>query len=100
MRSPLALVALLLTVSTPSISQTIVPELDQGGRPGEVARMVYAKAVRQFDEADQNKDGRLTPEEVAIVAPFKAQSFGQFDKNGDGLLDWQEFVGHDRWERQ
>ncbi len=92
-------IPLCLALALPALvsAQTIVPELDQAGRPGEIARMVYEKASRQFASADQNADGRLSAEEVAAVSPFKAESFARFDKNSDGFLDWQEFVGHDRW---
>jgi len=99
MRPTLTTLLLACLLPMPAMAQTIVPELDQSGRPGEIARIVHAKAVKQFDEADKDKDGRLTREEVATVSPYKGQAFAQFDKNQDGFLDWQEFVGHDRWAK-
>ena len=91
--------AMILALAFPALAgaQTIVPELDQTGRPGEIARMVFEKSSRQFASADANGDGRLSAEEVATVSPFKANSFARFDKDADGFLSWQEFVGHDRW---
>lgn len=91
----------LLWLAQPPLAgaDTIVPKLDQGGRPGEVARMVYEKAVKQFDDADADRDGKLTREEVARVSPFKAEAFEQFDVDHDGFLTWEEFVGHDRWKK-
>lgn len=80
-------------------AQTIVPKLDQEGRRGDIARMVHERAVKQFDEADADKNGLLTREEVSVVAPYKGEAFEQYDKNGDGLLDWPEFIGHDRWKK-
>jgi len=99
MRHPLTTLLLACLLPAPAFAQTIVPKLDQDGRRGEIARIVHAKAVKQFDEADKDKDGRLTREEVTTVSPFKGQAFAQFDKNEDGFLDWEEFVGHDRWAK-
>jgi len=92
--------AVLLAAALPfaAAAQTIVPQLDQSGRPGEIARLVYEKASKQFTQADADHTGKLTVDEVRTVSQFKAQSFAQFDKDGDGLLDWNEFVGHDRWQ--
>ncbi|MCB1929396.1 MAG: hypothetical protein KDH17_15360 [Rhodocyclaceae bacterium] len=99
MRSTLLAICLTPLVPAAALAQTAVPDLDQQGRRGDIARKVQEKAARQFDQADLDKDGRLTEQEVAAVSPFKARAFAQFDKNGDGVLDWPEFVGHERWAK-
>ena len=91
--------AIGLCISGGSLAQTAVPDLDQQGRRGDIARMIHEKASTQFSAADADKDERLTREEVTKVSPHKGEAFAQYDKNGDGFLSWQEFVGHDRWSR-
>ena len=80
-------------------AQSIVPDLEQQGRSGDIARAVYERAVKQFDQADSNSDGKLARKELATVSAFKANKFEQYDKDQDGFLNWQEFVGHDRWKK-
>ena len=80
-------------------AQSIVPDLEQQGRSGDIARVVYERAVKQFDQADSNNDGKLARKELATVSAFKASKFEQYDKDQDGFLNWQEFVGHDRWKK-
>lgn len=82
-----------------ALAQTIVPKLDQEGRKGDVARLVKQKAVDQFNAIDKNKDGRLSPDEVAQNAPYLAEKFPERDINRDGYLSWEEYVGHNRWDR-
>jgi hypothetical protein len=93
------LVALFLFV-LPSLglAQTIVPKLDQQGRKGEVAREAKEKAEARFKAADANGDDKLSPEEVASHQ-YLAENFGTLDKNKDGFLSWEEYVGHNRWPR-
>ncbi len=90
--------ALLLTVGN-AAAQTIVPKLDEEGRRGEMARKIKEKSAAQFDQADANKDGKLTKEEVATVSAFKAENFEKHDLDKDGFLSWEEFVGHKRWPK-
>ncbi len=82
-----------------ALAQTMVPKLDQEGRKGDVARLVKQKAVEQFNTLDKNKDGRLSADEVAQDAPFLAEKFPERDINRDGYLSWEEYVGHNRWDR-
>lgn len=77
-------------------AQTVVPTLDQDGRKGEMARLAYQQAVSKFDAADANKDGRLVREEVS---PYMAENFARYDKDGDGSISWDEYVGHKRWKK-
>ncbi|MCB1914790.1 MAG: EF-hand domain-containing protein [Rhodocyclaceae bacterium] len=99
MKSTILPLLLFVALAPAATAQSVVPDLDQQGRSGDIARRVQEKAARQFDQADSDKDGHLTAEEVASVSPFKARAFDQFDKNGDGRLDWPEFVGHERWRK-
>ncbi len=90
----------LLVIAGAAGAQSVVPNLDQAGRKGDMARLAYKQAVEEFDKADANKDGKLSKEEVATVAPFKADNFARYDKNGDGFLSWEEFVGHNKWKKE
>lgn len=80
-------------------SRSIVPDLDDSGRRGEIARIAEKRAEERFDRADANGDGRLTEQELSVTAPYMAENFKTYDKNEDGFLNWEEFVGHDRWKR-
>lgn len=80
-------------------AQTIVPKLDQDGRKGDMARMAHKQAQEKFDGADANKDGKLSPEETAKNLPYVAENFGKYDKDKDGALSWEEYVGHNRWKK-
>lgn len=80
-------------------AQTIVPKLDEQGRKGDVARKAKEKAAAQFDAADENKDGKLSKEEVAKHFRYMSENFDKHDTNKDGFLSWEEFVGHNRWPK-
>lgn len=92
-----------LTVGTLLVSaayaQTMVPKLDQEGRRGDVARLAKQRAQERFAAADKNGDGKLSRDEVAQESPYLADKFDERDLNHDGVLSWEEFVGHNRWER-
>jgi len=90
---------ILLTIVSAARSQSIVPKLDQEGRKGEMARLAKEKAARRFDAMDTDKDGRLSREEVAATSPYLGENFEKLDKNHDSFLSWEEFVGHNRWEK-
>lgn len=80
-------------------AQTVVPKLDQEGRKGDMARMAHKQAQDKFNGADTDKDGKLSPEETAKALPFVAENFGRYDKDKDGFLGWEEYVGHNRWKK-
>lgn len=95
------LLALLLgsAAFTSANAQTMVPKLDQEGRKGDVARLARQKAVERFNAADTDKDGRLSQQEAAKDSPYLAEKFSERDTNHDGYLSWEEYVGHNRWEK-
>lgn len=82
-----------------SWAQTMVPKLDQEGRKGDVARMAKQKAQDRFSAMDKDKDGRLSPSEVEQDSPYLAEKFKERDLNRDQFLSWEEYVGHNRWDR-
>ena len=98
----LTICVLALLLSTPGLAQrqqSIIPELDEASRKGDMARAAQQKANARFDEADENKDGVLSREETAGHLPYLHEHFEAYDKNHDGQLSWHEVIGHDRWER-
>lgn len=95
----IALAFLCCSVLTSASAQTMVPKLDQEGRKGDVARLARQKALDRFNAADKDKDGRLSQSEVALDSPYLADKFAERDLDRDGFLSWQEYVGHNRWEK-
>lgn len=89
----------LLLASLGAQAQTMVPKLDLEGRRGDVARQAKEKALERFEAADTDKDGKLSRQEVEKNSPYLLEKFNERDKDHDGFLNWEEFVGHDRWPR-
>ncbi|HYD94703.1 MAG TPA: hypothetical protein VEC01_05205 [Noviherbaspirillum sp.] len=90
----------LLAAATCAQAQTVVPKLDQQGRKGDMARLAAKQAQERFDGADADKDGRVAPEEAAKALPYVAEHFGRYDKDKDGFINWEEYVGHNRWKKE
>ena len=99
MRSNVVSILVLALAASAALAQSIVPALDQQGRKADVARMMKEKSAAQFDAADQDKDGKLSKEEVAKHSRYMAENFDKLDADKDGLLSWEEFVGHSRWPK-
>jgi len=94
----LAILGLLL--AAPALqARTMVPDLDVEGRRGDIARLAKQRAQEKFAAADADHDGKLSKDEVAAKFPYLADTFEQHDKDGDGFLSWEEFIGHDRWPK-
>ena len=99
MLKKILLVSGLLLTFASAQAQTMVPPLDQDGRKGDVARAAKQRAMEKFDALDEDKDGKLSREEVEKGAPYLAEKFAERDKDNDGFLSWEEYVGHNRWPR-
>ena len=55
-------------------------------------RMKDNKNPTSFKDVDNNKDGKITPIELCVLLPdLTLQKFKEYDKNGDGCLNEQEF---------
>lgn len=96
----LSLLFVLLAAANFAHAQTVVPKLDQDGRKGDMARLAHKQAQDKFNTADANKDERISKEEAAASLPYVAEHFDRYDKDKDGLLTWEEFVGHNRWKKE
>jgi len=75
------------------------PKLDLEGRRGDIARLAKQRALEKFTAADADKDGKLSRPEVDSNFPYLGETFKEHDKDGDGFLSWEEYVGHDRWPK-
>lgn len=96
----LHLATLALLLAAPALqARTMVPDLDVEGRRGDIARLAKQRAQEKFSTADTDHDGKLSKQEVAARFPYLADTFEQHDKDGDGFLSWEEFIGHDRWPK-
>jgi len=99
MRTPTLVTLCLLAFLSNAFARSIIPDLDDSGRKGEMARAEKKKAEARFDAMDANKDGKLSLEEVTGKSQYLTDSFPRLDANKDGNLSWEEFLGHDRWPR-
>jgi len=94
-----SLLFVLLAIAGLARAQSVVPKLDQDGRKGDMARLAHKQAQDKFNGADANKDERVSKEEASATLPYVAEHFDRYDKDKDGLLTWEEFVGHNRWKK-
>ena len=94
-----AFLACSLFMHSAFAQKTMVPKLDQDGRKGDVARLAKQKAEERFAALDKDGDGNLSRQEVEHGSPYLAEKFSERDTNSDGYLNWEEFVGHKRWEK-
>lgn len=96
---PVLMLAALCVAPGALRAQTMVPKLDAPGHKGDLARAEKKRAEERFDGFDQNKDGKLSREEVTGRSSYLTENFDKLDLNKDGLLSWEEFLGHDRWPK-
>lgn len=95
------LTGLLAAMPAQAQSQkSMVPELDDASRKGEMARLAQKKSNEKFEAADEDKNGTLSRTEVAKHFPYFDQNFERYDLNKDGVLSWEEYVGHNKWKRE
>lgn len=99
MRLHAAFAALMCALAGSLAAQTIVPKTDDPGHKGEVARMAQEKARAKFASIDENKDEKLSREEVAKHFRYLSENFDRHDADKDGFLNWEEYVGHNRWPK-
>lgn len=76
----------------------MVPKLDHEGRKGDVARLAKQKAQERFTALDKDSDGRLSRSEVE-QEHYLTEKFAERDVDRDGVLNWEEYVGHNRWNK-
>lgn len=89
-----ALICLLAWMPVYAVkSKTIIPDLEDSSRKGEVARLEQQKKKDSYALADEDKNGVLSREEVAKHFPYFDQNFERYDLNKDGVLGWTEFGG-------
>lgn len=94
------LIALLASVPAHGQStKSVTPNLDEASRKGEMGRLAQKQSSDRFDAADEDRNDVLSRAEAAKHFPFFEQNFERYDKNKDGGLSWEEFVGHDKWKR-
>jgi Ca2+-binding EF-hand superfamily protein len=87
------------TAQSTKVQTTTIPSLDEQGRKGDIARLAQKQAAEKFDEADKDKDGKISREE-AETFPYVLKKFDNMDTSKDGFLSWEEFVGHSRWKKE
>lgn len=96
----LALVSALSATAYAQRTKTIIPDLNAEGKAGEIARAQFKKALERFDKGDEDKDGFISKAESdKNLGEYERASFDDKDKNKDGRLSWEEYLGHDRWKK-
>ncbi len=79
--------------------KSIVPDINEQGHRGEIARQMLAKTSARFLQADVNRDYLVSSQEATEHMPHVSREFSRYDKDGDGNISWQELLGHDKWPR-
>ncbi|KAB2897409.1 MAG: EF-hand domain-containing protein [Burkholderiaceae bacterium] len=87
--SLLLFAALSMGGAATAFAQTGGPSFGPG--PSGTAQPAASSPVSQaFDRADTNKDGKLSPQEAAML-PAVGNRFAQLDTDKDGALSREEF---------
>lgn len=81
----------------PQPSSSIIPDINDKGLRGDLARKILAKSSAQFLKADVNHDYKISPEEAGMNLIYISKDFARYDKNKDASVSWQEYLGHDKW---
>ena len=79
------------------VKTSIVPDINEKGHRGEIARKMLAKSTDLFLKADMNQDNLISVEEAGQHLPHVSKDFSRYDKNKDDGISWQELLGHDKW---
>ena len=100
----LSFAVLLAAGSAPAHAQrgmkSVVPDLNAEGKPGEMARAQFKKALEKFDRVDENKNGFIEKAEAEKgLGEYERATFDDKDQNKDGKLSWEEYLGHDKWKK-
>lgn len=89
-----ALIVMIVAMPVHAVkSRSIIPDLEDGSRKGDVARLEQQKKKDSFTLADEDSNGVLSRDEVAKHFPYFDQNFERYDLNKDGVLSWSEFGG-------
>ena len=81
----------------PGGASSIIPDMNDQGRRGDVARIMMEQAEDRFLRADLNRDYLISPEEARQELGHIGNNFSRYDKNRDGSVSWQEMLGHSKW---
>jgi hypothetical protein len=67
------------------------PEPKKSKKEGRI-RVAARTQGTDFDDVDENKDGKVSPVELSVILPsLTLEDFRKHDKNGDGYLNRSEF---------
>ena len=79
------------------MTTSTIPDINEKGHRGEIAREMLAKSTDLFLKADMNQDNLISVEEAEQHLPHVGKGFSRYDKNKDDGISWQELLGHDKW---
>ena len=91
----LVFVALIGVLAGPSAyaqaTKSVIPDLSEISRKGDMARLEELKKKKRFRAADEESNEVLSGKEVAKHFPYIEKNFEKYDTNKDGVLSWEEF---------
>ena len=73
------------------VTKSVIPDLNEVSRKGDMARLEESKKKERFKAADEDANGMLSRQELAKHFPYTEKNIKIYDKNEDGVLSWDEF---------
>jgi Ca2+-binding EF-hand superfamily protein len=92
--TPFRRATLLLALATCMAASVAASAAAQDPQNSARAEQLKAQMIERFQQADVNKDGRITKAEANGKMPRLYQRFDQVDKDGDGYVNQSDIVGY------
>jgi Ca2+-binding EF-hand superfamily protein len=93
-QTPFRRATLPLALATCLAASVAASAVAQNPQNSSRAEQLKAQMIERFQQADVNKDGRITKTEANGKMPRLYQRFDQIDKDGDGYVNQADIIGY------